>query len=145
MQCLLAGANVGHWCGVSSGEAYRQIHGVVDEAKENKAGWSAVLSHLKQRRLRGVELIISDVCMGLVDSAAEFVPKALWQRQEKRFAIAVMLLTRNSSVTRGVDVPRRRPCFCVVNKPTRGFLLCTFKRPRPAPNGYVVAVQGGDL
>src|SRR4029077_195634 len=28
----------------------------------------------------GVELIISDACMGLVDSAAEFYPQARWQR-----------------------------------------------------------------
>ena len=49
-------------------------------AKEDKAGWSGFLNHLKGRGLRGVELIVSDACMGLVESAAEFFPQARWQR-----------------------------------------------------------------
>src|SRR6201987_2376272 len=59
-------------------EGYRQILGLVEGAKEDKAGWSAFLNHLKGRGLRGVQLIISDACMGLVESAAEFFPNALW-------------------------------------------------------------------
>src|SRR5262249_32436709 len=43
-------------------------------------GWSGFLGHFKQRDLRGVERIISDACMGLVESAAEFYPEARWQR-----------------------------------------------------------------
>ena len=58
-----------------NGEGYREIL-----AKENKAGWSGFLARLKQRGLQGVELIISDACMGLVESAAEFFPQARWQR-----------------------------------------------------------------
>jgi putative transposase len=61
-------------------EGYRQILGIVEGAKEDKAGWSAFLNHLKGRGLGGVQLIISDACVGLVESAAEFFPKALWQR-----------------------------------------------------------------
>lgn len=61
-------------------EGYRQILGIVEGAKEDKAGWSAFLSHLKHRGLQGVELIVSDACMGLVESAAEFYPEARWQR-----------------------------------------------------------------
>jgi putative transposase len=61
-------------------EGYRQILGIVEGAKEDNAGWSAFLSHLKGRGLRGVELIVSDACIGLVESAAEFFPKARWQR-----------------------------------------------------------------
>ena len=38
----------------------------------------ATLSHLKQRGPQGVELIISDACMGLVESAAEFFPQVRW-------------------------------------------------------------------
>src|ERR1700756_2580154 len=41
-------------------EGYRQILGIVEGAQEDKAGWSSFLHHLKQRGLRGVELIISD-------------------------------------------------------------------------------------
>jgi putative transposase len=61
-------------------EGYREILGIVEGAKEDKAGWSAFLKHLKARGLSGVELIISDACMGLVESAAEFYPEAQWQR-----------------------------------------------------------------
>src|SRR4030088_2758155 len=61
-------------------EGYRQILGIVEGAKEDKAGWSAFLAHLKGRGLRGVELIVSDACMGLVESAAEYFPEARWQR-----------------------------------------------------------------
>jgi putative transposase len=61
-------------------DGYRQILGIVEGAKEDKAGWSAFLSHLKERGLHGVKLIVSDACMGLVESAAEYFPDARWQR-----------------------------------------------------------------
>ena len=61
-------------------DGYRQILGIVEGAKEDKAGWGAFLAHLKGRGLRGVELIVSDACMGLVESAAEYFPEARWQR-----------------------------------------------------------------
>lgn len=60
-------------------DGYREILDIVEGAKEDKAGWSAFLSHLKGRRLTGVELIVSDACMGLVESAAGFFPDARWQ------------------------------------------------------------------
>ena len=45
-----------------------------------RKGWSGLLGHLKQRGLAGVELIVSDACLGLVESAAEHFPEARWQR-----------------------------------------------------------------
>ena len=45
-----------------------------------RAGWSAFLKHLKERGLSGIRLIISDACLGLAESAAEFFPDAAWQR-----------------------------------------------------------------
>ena len=61
-------------------DGYREILGIVEGAKEDKKGWSAFLKHLKERGLKGVEQIVSDACMGLVESAAEFYPDAQWQR-----------------------------------------------------------------
>lgn len=61
-------------------EGYREMLGVVEGAKEDKAGWSGFLKHLKDRGLKGVELIVSDACTGLVKSAAEFFPETRWQR-----------------------------------------------------------------
>jgi hypothetical protein len=63
-----------------NGEGYREILGICEGAKEDKAGWSGFLKHLKGRGLHGVRLIISDACMGLSESAAEFFPEAAWQR-----------------------------------------------------------------
>ena len=55
-------------------EGYREILGVCEGAKEDKSGWSAFLRHLVDRGLKGVQLIISDACRGLVESAAEYLP-----------------------------------------------------------------------
>jgi putative transposase len=65
--------------GVNS-QGLREILGICEGAKEDKAGWSAFLKHLKGRGLKGVRLIISDACLGLAESAAEFFPEAGWQR-----------------------------------------------------------------
>src|SRR3974377_833692 len=65
--------------GVNS-EGYREILGICEGAKEDKAGWSSFLKHLKERGLKGVRLIISDACLGLAESAAEYFPEAAWQR-----------------------------------------------------------------
>src|SRR5689334_20227140 len=61
-------------------QGYRKILGVCEGAKEDKAGWSNFLHHLKERGLTGVRLFITDACMGLVESLAEFYPESKWQR-----------------------------------------------------------------
>jgi putative transposase len=63
-----------------SAEGFREILGICEGAKEDKAGWSGFLAHLKQRGLKGVQLVTSDACLGLVESVAEFYPDAQWQR-----------------------------------------------------------------
>jgi putative transposase len=61
-------------------EGFPEILGICEGAKEDKSGWSAFLRHLVERGLKGVRLIISDACRGLVESAAEYLPDARWQR-----------------------------------------------------------------
>ena len=61
-------------------EGYRQVLGVREGTKEDKAGWSGFLRHLKKRGLKDVELVISDACLGLATSIGDFYPKAKWQR-----------------------------------------------------------------
>jgi putative transposase len=63
-----------------SDKGHRKILGVVEGAKEDKAGWTDFLRHLKQRGLNGIKLIISDACIGLIESVEEFYPEAKWQR-----------------------------------------------------------------
>jgi len=61
-------------------EGYRQVLGVREGTKEDKAGWSGFLRHLKKRGLKDVELVISDACIGLSESIGDFYPEAKWQR-----------------------------------------------------------------
>jgi transposase-like protein len=61
-------------------DGYRQVLGVVEGAKEDTESWRQFLRHLKERGLAGVELFISDKCLGLVEALAEFYPEASWQR-----------------------------------------------------------------
>jgi putative transposase len=61
-------------------EGYREVLGVAEGAKEDKAGWSGFLRHLKDRGLRGVEMFVTDKCLGVVESLGEFYPEARWQR-----------------------------------------------------------------
>jgi putative transposase len=59
---------------------YREILGVSEGAKEDGPSWTAFLRELKERGLKGVELFVSDKCLGLVENLAEFYPEAKWQR-----------------------------------------------------------------
>ncbi len=59
---------------------YRQVLGVKEGAKEDKESWQAFLRYLKNRGLCGVQLFVSDKCLGLVESLADFYPEAKWQR-----------------------------------------------------------------
>jgi len=61
-------------------DGYRAVLGVCEGTKEDKASWQGFLRHLKQRGLKGVRLFVSDKCLGLVESLAEFYPDAAWQR-----------------------------------------------------------------
>jgi transposase-like protein len=46
----------------------------------NTESWRGLLRHLKERGLRGVQLVISDKCLGLVEALGECFPEARWQR-----------------------------------------------------------------
>ena len=63
-----------------SRDGYREILGVVEGAKEDKASWMAFLRDLKRRGLTGTKLFISDKCLGLVEAVGECYPDARWQR-----------------------------------------------------------------
>jgi transposase-like protein len=65
--------------GVDQG-GYRQIIGVAEGDKEDKAGWQGFLRDLKKRGLKGVSLFISDCCIGLVEALSEVYSHSRWQR-----------------------------------------------------------------
>lgn len=61
-------------------DGFREILGVCEGAKEDKAGWLSFLRHLKQRGLTGTKLFVTDKCLGLVEALGECFPDARWQR-----------------------------------------------------------------
>lgn len=65
--------------GVNS-EGFREIIGVSEGLTEDKESWCKFLRHLKDRGLEGVELVVSDKSLGLVETLPDFFPKAQWQR-----------------------------------------------------------------
>jgi transposase-like protein len=79
-------------------EGYREVLGVAEGAKEDRASWTAFLRYLKERGLKGVELIISDKCLGLVESMGEFYPEAKWQRCMVHFSRNVFTLVPKGKV-----------------------------------------------
>jgi transposase-like protein len=61
-------------------DGYREILGVCEGMKEDRESWQNFLRHLKERGLRGVRLVVSDKCIGLVEALGEFYAEARWQR-----------------------------------------------------------------
>jgi transposase-like protein len=61
-------------------DGYREILGVAEGTKEDKESWRNFLRYLKGRGLKGVKLVISDKCLGLLEALGEFYPEARWQR-----------------------------------------------------------------
>jgi len=79
-------------------DGFREILGVTEGAKEDTESWRAFLRHLKERGLRGVRLVISDKCLGLVEALGEFFPEALWQRCVVHFYRNVMRVVPTGKV-----------------------------------------------
>lgn len=108
-------------------EGYREILGVAEGASEDEESWKNFLRHLKKRGLTGVELVISDKSLGLVEVLGEFYPKAQWQRcvvhfyrnvftvvpKDKRKEVAAMLKAihaqedREAAQKKAVDVVKK--------------------------------------
>ena len=79
-------------------DGYRQVLGIKEGAKEDKESWIAFMRYLKERGLSGVELFVSDKCLGLVESLADFYPKAKWQRCVVHFYRNVFTVVPKSKV-----------------------------------------------
>jgi len=56
-------------------DGYREILGVVEGLKEDTESWRNFLRHLKERGLKGVRLLISDKCLGLLEAWANSIPR----------------------------------------------------------------------
>lgn len=80
-------------------DGYREILGCYEGAKEDKASWKAFLRHLKERGLKGIKLIVSDKCLGLVECIGDFYPQAQWQRCVVHFYRNVMAQVPHDKMT----------------------------------------------
>jgi len=61
-------------------DGYREILGAAEGEKEDRSGWAAFIASLQQRRLEGVQLFISENCIGRIELLNEYFPEALWKR-----------------------------------------------------------------
>lgn len=77
---------------------FRDILGVCEGIKEDQESWRNFLRHLKLRGLKGVQLVISDKCLGLVETLGEFFSDARWQRCMVHFYRNVFSCVPNDKV-----------------------------------------------
>jgi transposase-like protein len=77
---------------------FREILGVCEGIKEDQESWRNFLRHLKLRGLTGVQLVISDKCLGLVETLGEFFSDARWQRCMVHFYRNVFSCVPNDKV-----------------------------------------------
>ena len=61
-------------------DGYREIIGVCEGAKEDKASWLKCFRWLKERGLRAPQMATTDKCLGLVEALGEVFPETRWQR-----------------------------------------------------------------
>ena len=76
-----------------SQEGYREVLGVEIGDSETEGTWGGFFKRLKERGLRGVELIASDNHGGLVKAALRYFQGAIWQRCQAHFTRNVLKVT----------------------------------------------------
>jgi transposase-like protein len=74
-------------------DGYREVLGAAEGMKEDKASWLSFFQWLKERGLEGVQLVIGDKCLGLLDAAAQVYPEAKYQRCTVHFYRNVFSVT----------------------------------------------------
>lgn len=79
-------------------DGYREVLGIVEGEKEDKSGWMNFVRSLKKRGLKGVQLITSDKCLGLVEAVGECFPEARWQRCTVHFYRNVFSVVPNGKM-----------------------------------------------
>lgn len=79
-------------------DGYRHVLGIKEGAKEDKESWTFFMRYLKSRGLKGVQLFVSDKCLGLMESLADFYPEAKWQRCVVHFYRNVFTVVPKSRV-----------------------------------------------
>jgi transposase-like protein len=79
-------------------EGHREILGAAEGMKEDKESWSSFLQWLKNRGLTGVQLIVGDKSLGMLESIPEVFPEAKYQRCTVHFYRNVFSVTPRSKM-----------------------------------------------
>ena len=61
-------------------EGCRVVLAVAEGSKEDEENWVKFLREMKERGLKGVKLFVSDKCLGLIETLADFYAEAHWPR-----------------------------------------------------------------
>ena len=61
-------------------EGHREVIGVAEGMKEDRASWEQFFRGMIERGLKGVRLVVGDRCAGLVSTVNGMLPKARYQR-----------------------------------------------------------------
>ena len=74
-------------------DGYREILGAAEGMREDYESWKNFFVWLKQRGLKGVQLVIGDRCLGMLESVNEVFPDASYQRCTVHFYRNVFSVT----------------------------------------------------
>lgn len=77
-------------------DGYRELLGMMIGDTESEASWSEFFTYLKQRGLRGVEMITSDHHSGLVKAIRRHLQGVTWQRCQTHFMKNILDATPKS-------------------------------------------------
>ena len=66
-------------------DSYREVIGAAEGMKEDKESWKSFLVSLRNRGLKGVQLVVGDKCQAMCDSVTEVFPEAKYQRCSVHF------------------------------------------------------------
>ena len=77
-------------------DGYREIIGASEGMKEDRESWKNFLIELKGRGLKGVQLIIGDKNLGMLESIPEVFPEAKYQRCTVHFYRNIFSVTPRS-------------------------------------------------
>lgn len=79
-------------------EGYREVIGASEGMKEDKASWQEFFKSLKERGLSGVQLVVGDKCLGLLEAVNETFPEAKFQRCNVHFYRNIFSVTPRSKM-----------------------------------------------
>ena len=77
---------------------HREVIGVAEGMKEDKASWVSFFQWLRGRGLDGVKLVVGDKCLGMLEAVGEVFPEAKYQRCTVHFYRNVFSVTPRSKV-----------------------------------------------